>query len=134
MTNFVLTTRRDVLNINGRDTFFWFLVSVSVTNAWILFKESGRAAGYTHVKFTMELAELLKNNYSSRKNRIVQTPPKLALANFDNHSLVHCEKRSRVCKICSKMASSHPWVTRRKRATSVTCVKLVYVAVRALWL
>ena len=37
---------------------FLFLMNVSVTNPWIFFTKSGRAAGYTHVKFTMEFAEL----------------------------------------------------------------------------
>ena len=80
----------------------WFLVNVSITNAWILFKESGRAASYTHVKFSMELAELLRNNFSSRKNRVIQTPPELALATFHGHKLVRIEGRARICKVCSK--------------------------------
>ena len=81
---------------------FWFLLNVSITNAWILFKESGRAGGYTHVKFCMDLANGLKGDYTSRKQRPTLSPPHLALLQKDGHSLVRIDGRSRKCRMCSK--------------------------------
>ena len=81
---------------------FWFLVNVSITNAWILFRESGQARNYTHVKFCTELADRLRGNFRSRKQRPTQSPPHLVLLQVNGHSLIRIEGRSRVCRVCSK--------------------------------
>ena len=85
---------------------FWFLINVAITNSWILFKESGRAANYSHVKFCMELAELLKGNFTSRKHRPSQSPPHLRLLQVNGHNLVRIEGRSKVCRTCSKKGNT----------------------------
>lgn len=79
---------------------FFFLLNVSVTNAWILFKESGRGNGYTHVKFCMDLAEKLRNNFTSRIYRTPELPAELVLERVNGHDLVRIEGRSRTCKVC----------------------------------
>ena len=81
---------------------FWFLVNVSITNAWILFNESGQAQNYTHVKFCTELADRLRGNFRSRKQRPTQSPPHLVLLQVNGHSLIRIEGRSRVCRVCLK--------------------------------
>ena len=67
---------------------YWFMVNVAVTNAWILFKESGRGRNYTHVKFRMEVAEHLRGNFTSRKQRTQTSPPHLRLQRHNGHNLV----------------------------------------------
>ena len=81
---------------------FWFVINVAMTNSWILFKESGRAAGYSHVKYCMELASLLRGNFSSRKCRANPCPSHLAPIQYRGHNLIRIEGRSRVCRVCSK--------------------------------
>ena len=102
---------------------FWFVINVAITNAWILFKESGRGDKYSHVKFRMELAERLKGDFNARKKNVNkhQSPPKLAEFRVNDHNLIHTEGRSRVCRVCSKRGIK----TNRgyKKETSYECDK-----------
>ena len=79
---------------------FWFLLNISITNAWILFKcgthEPPITTNYDHLKFRIELADLLKAGFSSRKvvtGRPTHCIKRFAVASLNGHELVKIDGR-----------------------------------------
>ena len=87
---------------------FWFLMNVSITNAWVLWLESTHSpplsASYDHLKFITELADQLRAGYSSkkftsgRKSRSVKS----RVENNQGHELVRILGRPKICRQCVK--------------------------------
>ena len=90
---------------------FWFLLNISITNAWILYKCSTHQppipTNYDHLKFRLELASLLRAGYSSRKivsGRRAHCISRLPVASLNGHELVKIDGRSKICRECSLMS------------------------------
>ena len=89
---------------------FWFLLNINITNAWILFKCSTHqppmSPSYDHLKFRLELADLLRAGFSSRK--VVSGRPshcirRLAVASLNGHELIRIDGRTKICRECSRL-------------------------------
>ena len=87
---------------------FWFAINVAVTNSWLLFKSSVTAEVLsktaTHKKYILQLANELRNNFSSRKSAGGR-PRRMEPAVFavvNGHQMIKTDVGKRVCRHCTK--------------------------------
>nr|XP_032821145.1 uncharacterized protein LOC116948512 isoform X2 [Petromyzon marinus] len=88
----------------------WFLVNLSIVNAWLLYRESKHdpppPKGYDHFQFRIELAEQLRAGFSGRcqtKGRKPKHDRSECYAEaIGAHKLVRIPNRKRVCRECSQ--------------------------------
>ena len=85
----------------------FFLVNISITNAWILWKKGNHnppmKSTYRHKQFRTDLADFLRGGFTSRKITMgvkSKVMPK-GVVSVCGHSLVKMIGRSRQCRQCS---------------------------------
>ncbi|KAJ8299337.1 LOW QUALITY PROTEIN: hypothetical protein KUTeg_023397 [Tegillarca granosa] len=94
----------------------WFLINLSIVNAYILFSESPKdpppPKHYDHLMFRADVAEQLVAGFTSRKHRKGRRSKNLnvevAAATLGAHKVVHVEGRKKVCRQCSKEGRRTP--------------------------
>ena len=115
----------------GRASHKWwryvlfYLLNISLTNAWVLWKnsihEGALPRGYDHMKFRMEVMSSLRDGYTSRtqntgRPRRIEVQPVSSVA---GHALVRIQGRTRICRQCSRFGCLTP--KGRKRETAYMC-------------
>ena len=77
---------------------YYFLLDASVTNAYILYKETPGTKPLTMKEFVLELAEYLLGCHNSRKRSSTQDPP--PAGHLREHHFVDKQEKTEQCRVC----------------------------------
>ena len=104
---------------------FWFAFNISITNSWLLWKESNHQPPelrcLDHLKFVVMLADQLRGGYTSRK-LATGRPSKCIIqpiSSLRGHNLVKIRGRQKICRQC--VIRGRRTNKGRKKETSFEC-------------
>ena len=101
----------------------WYLLNISLTNAWILWKNSVHVPtptrSFDHMKFRLQVAGSLRGGFTSRryaKGRGAAADVARPVAMTQGHALIKIRGRTRVCSLCSRMGRTTPGGRKKETA------------------